>query len=78
MASQKIIDIREQFMKSEHYDTLNSYENRLGDMIRYIANEYNGGGENYASEVETIYRTIYNDVFPNLWAISAKDALEQQ
>lgn len=78
LASQKIIDIREQFMKSEHYDTLNSYENRLGDMIRYIANEYNGGGENYASEVETIYRTIYNDVFPNLWAISAKDALEQQ
>lgn len=75
LATQKIIDLREQFMKPEHYDTLSLYENRLSDMIRYVANEYNGGGENYANEVEAIYQTIYNDVFPNLWEIKANEAL---
>lgn len=75
LGAKKIVALRQQYMQPEHYDALNEYEKRLAYLIDYVANEYNGGGNNYADEVEAIFRIVNEDIFPTLWDINCKEAL---
>ena len=75
LGSEKIVALRKYYME-ERYAALNNYEKSLPHLISYVANEYNGYGETYANEVETIFHTLYEDIFPRLWEVDTKDALQ--
>ena len=75
LGTEKIVALRKYYIE-ERYATLNNYEKSLSHLITYVANEYNGYGDTYANEVETIFHTLYEDAFPRLWDVDSKDALQ--
>ena len=74
---ERIVALRKHYIQ-ELYAALSNYEKSLSNLINFVANEYNGYGDAYANEVEEIFYALYKDVFPNLWNIDPKEALQHK
>lgn len=75
MGMEMIINLRQEYFKKVRPYKRNDFQKKLSSLVTYVANEYNGCGDDYANEVETIFSIINEDVFPHLWEVNIYDAL---
>lgn len=70
-----IVGKRKEYIRQVRLLSKEHYKKSLSSLIEYVANEYNGSGDNYANEVEEIFKIIYGEAFPDIWKLNVFTAL---